>query len=152
MQDSPEAIPLENSELMPALQIDDRRPRMPEPLPVRLLTVDDARLIAGAGLEEELDDFYIKMLGFERGDAGGHLAYRAENFSVVFDVVEPPVRRGDMRILGVELSSLTDAEAKLIAAEIEYTRQKGLNPGQENLLLRDPAGNWIALSGASLIR
>ena len=42
----------------------DRRPLIPEPLPVRLLTVEDATLIAAAGLEVQLDDFYVDLLKF----------------------------------------------------------------------------------------
>src|SRR5688500_10561026 len=44
----------------------DRRPRVPEPLPVKLLVVSDPRLPAGAGLERRLDAFYVGLLGFER--------------------------------------------------------------------------------------
>src|SRR5688572_7744007 len=46
----------------------DRRPRMPEPLPVRVLAVEDVRLPATAGLEPQLDDFYVGLFGFERVD------------------------------------------------------------------------------------
>jgi len=42
--------------------------------------------------------------------------------------------------------SLAETEQKLIDREIEYTRQKSLQPGTESLLLLDPAGNWIVLS------
>jgi hypothetical protein len=45
----------------------------------------------------------------------------------------------------VEVPSLAAAEARLVAAEIEYVRQKGVTPGQESLLLLDPAGNWVEL-------
>jgi hypothetical protein len=30
-------------------------------------------------------------------------------------------------------------------AKIEYMRQKTLTPGQESLVLLDPAGNWVEL-------
>jgi hypothetical protein len=166
----------------------DRRPRMPEPLPVKLLAVEDVRLPATAGLESQLDGFYIGLLGFERvdvelprprpkveplpgvrqegrewpmirrGRSGLPPAltsadrphtfgpvYRAENFRVHFHLVEGLVERESLRPLGVEVPSLAGAEEKLIAAEIEYVRQRGVTPGQESLLLTDPAGNWIEL-------
>lgn len=166
----------------------DRRPRMPEPLPVKLLAVEDVRLPATAGLEARLDDFYAGLLEFERVDVElprprakveplpgvreegrdwpmirrGRIGlppalasadrphtfgpvYRAENFRVHFDLVEGLVERESVRPLGIEVLSLAAAEAKLAAADIEYARQRGVSPGQESLLLTDPAGNWIEL-------
>ena len=146
---SHEPIPLEDAQSKAAIPAGDPRPRMAEPLPVRLLTVDDASLIAGAGLEKELDAFYVGLLGFERAEAQQGIAYQAENFRILFELVEPPVQRADMRALGIEVASLRETEARLIDAVIQYARQKGLNPGQESLLLQDPAGNWIELSGVS---
>ena len=35
---------------------------------------------------------------------------------------------------------------KLNQLEIEYARQKGLGPGEESVLLRDPAGNWVEVA------
>ena len=124
----------------------DRRPRVPEPLPVRLATVADARLPAAAGLERRLDAFYAGLLGFERRDDGESLAYRADNFSLHFDTLEPPLSRQDMRPLGIEVPSLADMEAKLIEAELEYSRQRGLLPGEEMIVMLDPAGNWLEIT------
>ena len=122
----------------------DRRPRVPEPLPVRLVTVDDARLPAAAVLERQLDAFYVGVLGFARLSPDGEaIAYRADNFALHFEVVEPPLRRDDMRPLGVEVPSLADLETKLVEAEVEYVRQRGLLPGEESIVLTDPAGNWL---------
>ena len=123
----------------------DRRPRVPEPLPVRLIAVNDARLPAAAGLERRLDAFYAGLFGFEREtDASGEaIAYRADNFTVHFDVHEAPVRRLDLRPLGVEVPSLAALEEKLIEAEQEYERRRGLLPGEHAIVLLDPAGNWI---------
>src|SRR5258705_3053402 len=81
----------------------DTRPRMPEPLRVKLVTIDDAHLPAAAGREVELDAFYVMMLGFERFDVPEILAYRAENFDLHFDVLEPPLERDTMRPLGIEV-------------------------------------------------
>jgi hypothetical protein len=122
----------------------DRRPRVPEPLPVRLATVDDARLPAAAGLERQLDAFYVGVLGFARATADT-ITYRADNFALHFTVIEPPLRRDDMRPLGVEVPSLAELEPKLAAAEVEYARQRGLLPGEESIVLLDPAGNWLEI-------
>ena len=129
----------------------DNRPLMPEPLPVRLVAVNDCRLPAPAGRKRELDAFYVGLLGFERDTSDPGVAYHAENFRLVVDVHEPPVARDDLRPLGIEVRSLAEAEQKLIAAEIEYARQRGITPGQESLLLMDPAGNWIELGEPRLI-
>lgn len=123
----------------------DTRARVPEPLPVRLVAVADARLVAPAGIEPQLDAFYVGTWGFARQSGSEFPVYRADNFSLRFDVIEPPVERGDLRPLGMQVLSLADAERKLMEQEIEYVRQKGVNPGEESLMLRDPAGNWIEI-------
>lgn len=140
-----EAEPLEpaSGEFKPVV---DRRPRVPEPLPVRLITVADARLPSAAGLERQLDAFYVGLLQFERDTRGGDdhpIAYRADNFTLHFDVQEPPVRRADLRPLAVEVPSLAALEDKLIQAEQVYERRRGLLPGEVSLVLLDPAGNWV---------
>ena len=125
--------------------IPDRRRYIPEPPPVKLLTLEDASLPAAAGLERQLDAFYVGLLGFERAAGSEWPVYRAENFSVTFDVLEPPVQREDYRALGIEVPSLADLEVKLIEAQAEYTRQRGLLPGEEHIVLLDPAGNWLEI-------
>jgi hypothetical protein len=123
----------------------DRRPRMPEPPPVRLSTIDDAHLLAPAGVERQLDAFYRDILRFEREQDVNFPIYRSENFRVIFDVVEPPITRNDLRPLAIEVPSLAHAEQQLIEEEIEYIRQRGLLPGQDALILLNPAGNWIEI-------
>lgn len=96
----------------------DPRPHMPEPPPVRLVAIDDVSLPAASGVERDLDFFYVMLLGFEREDLdvkrpkpripvppaprNAHRRsapevpgpiYRAENFRLRFQTVEPPVLR-----------------------------------------------------------
>lgn len=47
----------------------DARPPMPEPPPVRLLSVADVVILAHAGVERAMDELYVGMLKFEREDA-----------------------------------------------------------------------------------
>lgn len=122
----------------------DTRPVIPPPLPVRLVAIDDVAAAAAAGMEAKLDDFYVKMLEFER-DSSEPLAYRADNFRLRFQVVESLSVRDDMRPIGIEVQSLRDVEQKLIDRELEYTRQRGLLANDTNLLLLDPVGNWVAI-------
>jgi catechol 2,3-dioxygenase-like lactoylglutathione lyase family enzyme len=136
----------------PFVPATDRRPRIPEPPPVRLLTVDDAHLPGPAGIEVELDAFYVTLLGFERDATGEFPVYRAENFRVLFDILEPPIARGDFRPLRIEVPSVNAAEQKLMDAGIEYTRQRGLLAGQESLALLDPAGNWVEINEGRPVR
>jgi hypothetical protein len=145
---------------------------MPEPPPVRLVAVDDVRLPASSGVESDLDSFYVMLLGFEREDVEVKRptpriaapatprvrqtepsletppgpVYRAENFRLRFQTVEPPVVHPSLRPQGIEVRSISETEAKLTEAEIEYSRERALVPGQESLLLQDPAGNWLALT------
>lgn len=124
----------------------DTRSRVPEPPPVRLLTIDDAHLPAPAGVEVELDAFYAGILKFER-EAHSHFpVYRSETFRLIFDVLEPPIGRDHLRPTRIEVPSLRQVELKLIDAQIEYVRQRGLLVRQESLALRDPAGNWVEVA------
>lgn len=122
----------------------DRRPHMPEPPPVRLVAIEDVHVRAAAGLEVQLDEFYVELLRFDREGADcGCIIYKAENFRLCFDVAEPPIERADFRPVCVDLPSLAILELQLVEQEIEYQWQKGLSAGRHTLLFRDPAGNWV---------
>ena len=123
----------------------DRRPRIDEPLPVKLVAVEDVRMPAPAGSEVQLDAFYVNVLGFERMPPETALDYRAENVALRFDVRERPVEHDNLRPQGIEVPSLAEAELKLIEGEYEYVRQRGVVLGTETIVMRDPAGNWIEL-------
>ena len=129
----------------------DDRPRMDDPLPVRLLTVADATLPASNGLEVKLDAFYMGLLNFARDASEPGLIYRAENFRLHFQLQESLIVRGDFRALQIEVKSLEDAERKLHEAQIEFVRQCSLTPGVERLVLKDPAGNWLELMEVRLV-
>ncbi|HTL31442.1 MAG TPA: hypothetical protein VL282_19565 [Tepidisphaeraceae bacterium] len=128
----------------------DSRPIIPEPLPVRLVAIDDVAAITPAGIEEKLDAFYVQMLQFER-DPSEPLTYHADNFDLRFTIVETPPPRDDMRPIGIEVLSLQEAEQKLIDRELEYVRQRGLLSSDTSLLLLDPAGNWVAIVEAKRV-
>jgi hypothetical protein len=133
-----------NNAFKPAV---DRRPYMPEPPPVRLVAVEDVRGFAGAGLEVQLDEFYVGLLRFDRDmTEEAQIVYRAENVRLVLDVVEPPLQRDDFWPIPVEVQSLSVAEHDLIEREIEFEWQRGLSVARDTLLLRDPAGNWVAIT------
>jgi hypothetical protein len=131
----------------------DRRPLVPEPLPVRIVAVEDVNLPMVTGREKELQQFYVGMLGFERDPAAVEsLVLRAENVRLRFAIIEPPMERDHLRTLGIEVPSLAELETKLIDGEIPYARICGLVPGQESVSLQDPAGNWLAVGQISLLR
>ncbi|MBC7793144.1 MAG: hypothetical protein H7Z43_05520 [Clostridia bacterium] len=128
----------------------DTRPRVPEPLPVKLIAVADMRIEAAAGLERKLNEFYVGLLGMQRL-TGNAIAYRTETFDLYVDVLEPIIERDDYRPVPIQIPSLAEMERKLIEAKIEYVRQKGMVAGEEFLLLQDPGGNWVELSQVRLI-
>jgi hypothetical protein len=140
----------ESSGLVP---VADVRPRMDEPPPVRLVCIDDVRLVTLPGRDAELDRFYVGLLEFVRESQDGGPVYRAENFRLRFDTIhgQRPIERDGVRPIGVEVRSLRDAELKLAEARIDYLRQRGLLPGQMSLLVQDPSGNWIELVDAVAI-
>jgi hypothetical protein len=113
---------------------------------VQLVAVADVMIPTVAGLEKELDSFYVGLLRFERDPVTQEVIYRAENFRLRFHVHECPQSRQDMRPIGIAIPSLAEIIEKLTDLEIEFIRQRGISPAQESLLLRDPAGNWIELS------
>ena len=124
----------------------DRRPRIYEPLPVQLIAIEDCSLFTSAGLETDLDDFYVDLLGFERDPAPDTLIYRAENSRLIFTVVELRPPRQDLRPLGIAVHSLPELIQKLSERQIEFTRQRGLVPGYDALLLPDPASNPVEIT------
>lgn len=146
---SDSSFPLED-DAAPLGPVEDARPRLPEPLPVKLIAVEDVRLPAQAGAEAEMDRLYVGLLEFAKADPAA-LTYRADNLSVHFDLVEGLIERAAYRPLQVEVLSLRDTEKKLIAAEREYDRQRGLTPGSEIIVLLDPSGNLVVLSEARRI-
>lgn len=134
--------------------IPDTRPRIEPPPPVRVVAITDVHLPAPAGIEPELDAFYVGLLGFVPDPSGaeGKLVYQAENVNLVFDVLEPPIARDRLRPVEIELSSLPLVEQKLIEHEIPYERVRALLTGRDSLLLQDPAKNWVALVGMDVLR
>ncbi|MFT3785315.1 MAG: hypothetical protein QM770_04005 [Tepidisphaeraceae bacterium] len=130
----------------------DRRPPVPEPLPVKLIAIADVRLPAPAGVERKLDRLYVDLLGFQRGpERPDQIVYVAENFYLLFDIGEPPVTHADYVPTGIEVPSLFDLNLKFIEAEVEFERQKGINPADDRFVLLDPAGNWIAITETKII-
>lgn len=139
------SLPLESApeyaELLP-----DRRARMEEPPPVRLVAVEDVRVETAAGLEKQLDAFYGDLLKFVKEYADGDvIVYGAENFRLMVKVVEPPVLRDDLRPLLIEVPNLSELEHQLIDLKIDYERIRRLSPAHASLVLMDPARNWVEL-------
>lgn len=130
----------------------DKRPHIPEPPPVRLVAVNDVRLPAAAGRERELDSFYVGLLRFERDEDETFPVYWAENFCLRFDIHEPPLSRDDLRPTGIQVPSLGALEQTLNDEERPYSRQRGLLPGTQSLLLTDPAGNWVEVTEFAEVR
>jgi hypothetical protein len=134
----------------------DPRPRLPEPLPVQLVSVENVRMLAPRNVEAQLDAFYVGLLGFDRhagADAGeGELVFRADNFLLRFQFVDPPVEHQTLRPQGIEVDDLLALEKRFVEAELEFTRERGITPGRETLLLLDPAGNWVEIGEIRLIQ
>jgi hypothetical protein len=126
--------------------VDDKRPKMPEPLPVRLIAVGDVALPAQAGREKAMDALYVGILKFLRDPSAADLVYQADNFRLCFQNRDGLIERDSYRSVQIEVQcSLAEIEARLIEAELEYVRQRGLTPGTESLTLTDPSGNWIEI-------
>jgi catechol-2,3-dioxygenase len=147
-----EALELENSSTSLAPQ-EDKRPRIEQPLPVRLVAVEDCVLPAVAGLERDLDSFYVSLLGFARDAEAGdeEIVYRADNFRLRFFVLECKPPRDGYRPLGILVPSLPALVQRLDDARIAFVRQRGLELGSESLLLSDPTGNLVEISECRIV-
>jgi hypothetical protein len=136
-------------------RVEDPRPRLWPPLPVTLVAIADVTLPATAGSEKALDEFYIRLLGFEREEnpaaSGRLLIYRSENFRLNIAIHERPVQREDFRPLGVIVPSLAELVRKANEATVLFTRQRGLFAGNESLIFTDPAGNLVEVSESRLL-
>lgn len=132
----------------------DRRPHMPEPPVVRVEAIEDVAIPSIAGLEREMDGFYVGLLAFERLPATDALeiVYKAENVLVRAEVVERPPERNDLRPMLVQIPHLVDFIRLLNEREIEYEWQRGLAAGTDRVLLRDPSGNWISVGLRANVR
>jgi hypothetical protein len=132
---------------------DDKRPRIEEPLPVRLVAVEDCMLPAVAGLECDLDNFYVSLLGFARdhNSSGDEIVYRADNFRLRFYVLERKMPREGYRPMGILVPSLPALVQRLDEAKIEFVRQRGLEVGSESILLCDPIGNLLEISESRIV-
>lgn len=131
---------------------EDRRPRVYEPPPVRILAVDDVRLPTLAGLERKLDAFYVELLAFERDVSERRsIAYHAEKHRICLEVVEALAARDDYRPIGIEVPSIQALREKLDELEIEYEWQHSITPGMHQILIQDPAGNWLSIQSARFL-
>ena len=135
-----------------SLPVEDRRPRMPKPILVRLIAVEGAHLYTTADVLSDLDWFYRDLLQFQAESQKSANVYRAENVRLHIHIVQVPPERHDFRPLGIEVPSLIDTEHLLVENEIEFEIQKSLTPGHRKLLLLDPAGNWVELTEAPPVR
>ena len=151
------ALPLEEAPPEAAIRAiggaSDDRPHMPEPPPVRLEVISDVVLPTVAGLERQLDAFYVRLLRFERGEPGGAAdgprlpgpVYWADNHGVRFEVFEPPGGRESCRPIGIVTPHLDEIVQTLTVEGVEFEYIRGLVAGEDGVLLRDPAGNWLIL-------
>src|SRR5687767_262259 len=104
MSENDPTFPLEE-EGTPLGAVEDARPRLPEPLPVKLIAVEDVRLPAQVGSERQMDALYVGLLEFVKDDPA-RPTYRADNLSVHFDPVAGLAERDGYRPLQIEVLSL----------------------------------------------
>jgi hypothetical protein len=124
---------------------------------VQLLAVADVTLPALTGLENQLDEFYVGILGFQREigrpicEREPAITYRAENAFLRLICIERPPLREDYRFVGMVVPSIGELAERLNDAGIEFIRQRDLTPGSESLVLNDPAGNLLAIGENRLL-
>lgn len=135
---------------------EDDRPKLPEPPPVALVAVQDVQLPMIAGLEHELDAFYRDLIGFERvacqADMGEGPVYHSANHDLVFRVVEVPDEGDGVRPIGILTPRYQGIVQRLIDTNVDFEIVRGVTAGAEELLMQDPAGNWVAIAPVQEVR
>lgn len=140
-----------DADLAAAARADDR-PTLPEPPPVRVVALRDVVLPAVAGLHDKLAGFYIGLLRFRRS-SDDPLSFEAENVTLRFNlVVDFPLERDHTRPLGVQVPHYHEVLEHLEASKSDFEVVRGLVAGNDAILLRDPAGNWIAVGELREVR
>lgn len=130
----------------------DGRPRMHEPPPVRLIAIADVHLPAARDREKALDAFYVALLSFQRDNTPeGFPLYRAEKHAIAFDLLDPPIERDRLPMTGIEVQSLYLLERGLIDREYPYERVRSVEVGIEQIVICDPAGNWLVIGERSFL-
>ena len=133
-----------DADLAAAARADDR-PTLPEPPPVRVVALRDVILPTLAGLHDKLAAFYVGLLQF-RQDSADLLAFEAENVCVRFNlVVDYPLERDHTRPLGIQVPHYRAILERLQTGRSDFEVVRGLVAGNDAILIRDPAGNWIAI-------
>ena len=130
----------------------DGRPTLPEPPPVRLVAVNDVSLTAAVGMEARLDAFYVGLLRFEKESGAASPVYAAEKFRIVFTMLPALPERDSCRPLGILVWFFQDVLEHLKATGVDYDHVHELVPGQDAVLLQDPAGNWVAIGDLREVR
>lgn len=144
-----DAPPAATLEALAQAAREDTRPTLVEPPPVRLAAVADVSLPTIAGLEPQLDAFYVDLLRFARANNENtpHKApiYLAEKRAIVFHLVEAPPERDAVRPIAIQTPFYDQIIEQLEFDGVEYELVRGLVAGNDAILLRDPAGNWVAI-------
>lgn len=128
----------------------DPRPKLPDPLPVRLIAVSDVRLPTARADLEKLEEFYVGVWGFQPDPAEPGV-FHADNFALRFDVHDGQFHREDFRPLVMEIASIDAAEKKLVDLDYEFVREHHLSRATAVLVLKDPAGNWIEIAEKKIV-
>ena len=147
-----EATAAESFDALRARAESDRRPTLPEPPPVRLASVGDVTLPTVAGRETLLDAFYVGLLRFRRIEAEEFPAYEAERHALRFRVVETPPDRDEVRPIGIESPFYREIVGELQRRRADFEVVRGLSAGGDAILMRDPAGNWVAVGEYAEVR
>jgi hypothetical protein len=126
----------------------DRRPTLPQPLPVRLVAVADVRLPCPLDPEvlQLLDGFYVECLKMVRiaGDETTR-TYQADNFCLILQGQEGIVHREKLEPTMIEVDDRKTFQDAIIEREMEFEWMRGLVLGGDFILVKDPAGNWIGV-------
>lgn len=147
MRAAPEPLELDDAPAVPVPLVPFAPDRVAEPPPVRLVAIEDVRLLAPPEAEAQLDALYAGVLGMRRRPADEfHLFYEAQNACLVFQTHRRPVIRENMDATGVEVPSLRDLAKRLDDLRLGYERQIGLTPGEEAIVLVDAGGNWLTIT------
>lgn len=119
--------------------------------PPRLLAIDDVYLTGPVSSRDALVEFYLTLMGFERGegdDRADRLLFRGVPRSgprLIVDLLDEPADKPLRRQALVQVDELGRYAEALAERRVEYGWTRGWFFFDRRIGVLDPAGNWLEL-------
>lgn len=125
----------------------DRRARVPVPPAVQLLAVADVTMDVAPGKAKPVAEMFVALLQFEvESRDETQIVLRSGNARLIVREFKQAKPREDLMPLRLVVPSLASLRMRLGEMRIEYSYQRGITPGQRQVVFQDPAGGFVEVS------